>query len=378
LLFWPSSTWARTAGDGGAAFHGALLGVLILIRPAAAAFLVLLPMLWVSLRLSWRHLGLLACGVVLVLAPWIVRNTRSVGVPALTTNLGPNLLIGNHPGATGGYAPEVPPEMLPRRGLEREEHAASRDAAIHYIAQDPGAFLWRGLRKLGYLASAEGEVVVYAFHENPTDPGTRFREKYRSVPVALHLAVSLPYALLTLLRAPPGRARERVPRVAFVLGAHPFHVFRGGPVSFPTHALHRPFRGGAGRGRVGSCAAPPGERLGRRAFRMGALDARLDLGDFGGRRGLEFPPEYLVGKQAIQADNDAGDRVASPSAEISPALQRNRLTGREKCSKFRAADDAGRVIATSTWRNSRRAPILPRIGRRLMKSKWLRETIRGF
>jgi hypothetical protein len=89
--------------------------------------------------------------------------------------------------------------MLPRRGLEREEHAASRDAAIHYIAQDPGAFLWRGLRKLGYLASAEGEVVVYAFHENPTDPGTRFREKYRSVPVALHLAVSLPYALLTLL-----------------------------------------------------------------------------------------------------------------------------------------------------------------------------------
>lgn len=182
-----------------AAFHGVLLGVLILIRPATAAFLILLPMLWVSLRLRWQPLALFACGVILVLAPWIVRNARSVGAPVLTTNLGSNLLIGNHPGATGGYAPEVPPEMLPRRGHEQEENAASRDAALRYIAHDPGAFLWRGLRKLAYLASAEGEIVVYAFHENPADPGTRFREKYRSIPAAAHIAVSLPYALLVLL-----------------------------------------------------------------------------------------------------------------------------------------------------------------------------------
>ncbi len=216
--------------------HGALLGVLILVKPLAAAFLI--PVLWSFAGPRRLRAAALACGALLIVAPWMLRNARAVGTPALATNLGPNLLIGNHPGATGGYAPNVPSGMLPARGLEKDEDTASRRIALGYILHDPGAFLWRGIRKLAYLASSEGELAVYSFHPDPGDPRTRFREKYRSIPPGIHLALSLPYAL-TLLLGVLGLAVRRGPLgtafLAFLLSwlFSCFVFFAGSRFHFP-------------------------------------------------------------------------------------------------------------------------------------------------
>ena len=60
----------------------------------------------------------------------------------------------------------------------------------------------------------ESELVVSTFHPDPSDPLTSFREKARAVPLWVHAAVSVPFALLFLFGtigylAPPGGASPR-------------------------------------------------------------------------------------------------------------------------------------------------------------------------
>lgn len=97
---------------------GALLGLLALARENA---LVLAPVLAAAalLRGGARPALLLVLGLVLALAPAAVRNRVAGGEWHVTTaQFGPNLFIGNHPGATGMYRP-----LVYGRGDARHERA---------------------------------------------------------------------------------------------------------------------------------------------------------------------------------------------------------------------------------------------------------------
>ena len=108
---------------------GAALGLLALSRENA---LVLVPVLlvWLGFRARRRTAPVLLCvaGVAVVLAPVAVRNFRIGGELQLTTaQLGPNLYIGNHDGATGSYVP-----LRPGRGdasFERRDAAELAEVA---------------------------------------------------------------------------------------------------------------------------------------------------------------------------------------------------------------------------------------------------------
>jgi Flp pilus assembly protein TadD/4-amino-4-deoxy-L-arabinose transferase-like glycosyltransferase len=109
---------------------GAALGLLVLSRENAV---VLLPVLlvWLALRSRPRLAPVLLCvvGAGLVLAPVALRNLRIGGELLLTTaQLGPNLYIGNHAGATGSYVP-----LRPGRGdasFERRDATDLAEAAL--------------------------------------------------------------------------------------------------------------------------------------------------------------------------------------------------------------------------------------------------------
>ncbi len=114
---------------------GALLGLLVLVRENA---LVLAPLLAVFVvvagparpaRRRALALAVLALGLALPLVPVGLRNQAIGGAFLVTTaQLGPNLWIGNHPGASGRYEP-----LRPGRGdarFERDDARALAEQAV--------------------------------------------------------------------------------------------------------------------------------------------------------------------------------------------------------------------------------------------------------
>jgi hypothetical protein len=138
----------------------------------------------------------------------------------LATFLGVNLLIANHPGATGSYSVQSVPHVNVRG--EAATDSASFKVAMHHIWTNPGDFLELGGRKLLLLLISEGELEVGHFSPKAQDASARYLEKLRAVPAWIHLLVSLPTALVLILGSfgLATRARDRTGTVfaALALG----------------------------------------------------------------------------------------------------------------------------------------------------------------
>jgi tetratricopeptide (TPR) repeat protein len=149
---------------------GLLLGGLALTRENALALVpIVLAWLWVAFRetpgrqrLRWA--ACFAGGLAMVLLPVGARNAVVGGEFHLTTaQLGPNLYIGNHAGATGRYvalragrgsaevertdATELAEEALGRRLGPAEVSRFWTERALAWIASDPAAWMRLTVRK---------------------------------------------------------------------------------------------------------------------------------------------------------------------------------------------------------------------------------------
>jgi 4-amino-4-deoxy-L-arabinose transferase-like glycosyltransferase len=189
---------AAGRGRRASCLFGAVLGLLALIKPLALLLLPLLPLGARIERTRLPHVGWIALGMLLAFGPWLARNWIVLGSPTLTTSTGANLLIGNNPDATGGYV-NPPPAGIPPDATEVERNRGETRSALSYIRKEPIRFLRNGLLKVAHTAGSEGGMLVWSFHPSPTDPSTRVREKYRSLPLWLHAVVSGPYMLAALL-----------------------------------------------------------------------------------------------------------------------------------------------------------------------------------
>jgi tetratricopeptide (TPR) repeat protein len=153
---------------------GVVLGLLTLARENA--LLVVVPvlawLLWPAGVNRLRLAGAFVAGVALVLLPVAARNRAVGGELHLTTaQLGPNLYIGNHEGASGSYEP-----LVPWHGSARDERAdATRIAeeaigrplgpgevsrywtsrALDYIRSQPAGWLKLTARKIALALSAD-------------------------------------------------------------------------------------------------------------------------------------------------------------------------------------------------------------------------------
>lgn len=118
---------------------GGLVGFAALTYPV----LIVFPAVFLLER-QWRRLALVCAITAAVVSPWIVRNAVVLGVPALGTNGGVNLYIGNSPEAGGTfYEPELGKGM---GELERDAHL--RREALAWIAANPDQALRLSLKKL--------------------------------------------------------------------------------------------------------------------------------------------------------------------------------------------------------------------------------------
>jgi hypothetical protein len=89
---------------------GVLFGALVMVRPTSIVVAPLFVLLWwrVGLATAVKRAALVGAASLLLILPWTARNfTRMDSFVLISTNMGDNMCIGNHPGATGAY--EVPP-----------------------------------------------------------------------------------------------------------------------------------------------------------------------------------------------------------------------------------------------------------------------------
>lgn len=178
---------------------GICLGVLVLMKPSAIIFLLVLPFFYRRLSLTIRSLAPVALAFVLVLAPWFLRNYLAFGKLSLASNGGINLLIGNNPQATGAYGITFDPAILEAAKSEFEADQKAFQSASQYILENPGTFVVNAVKKLGRLFESEGGLLVWTFHPSPEDIHTRYAEKYASIPLSLTLLTNVPYLFMMLL-----------------------------------------------------------------------------------------------------------------------------------------------------------------------------------
>jgi 4-amino-4-deoxy-L-arabinose transferase-like glycosyltransferase len=117
-----------------------------LVRPIS---LMLLPVLLIVLivagtgwRLAIGYVGIATLAVVLVLTPWTIRNVRETdSFVVISTNLGDNLCMSRHAGATGafqsGSACTVRARGLKRPEYEVEVNNTNIRRAVRFVTSHP-------------------------------------------------------------------------------------------------------------------------------------------------------------------------------------------------------------------------------------------------
>ena len=156
LILTLQATDSRTSLSG--LWAGLAWGLAIMIKPHAApmAFLI---MLYLFARSSWKVATCLAAGVVIVLVPWVIRNTVTLGYPVLFATEGGETFLGANnpyvledPDTWGMWRGPISIEeyrvrLLPIRG-EVERNKEQFAIAMEYLKANPGIILKLVSRKL--------------------------------------------------------------------------------------------------------------------------------------------------------------------------------------------------------------------------------------
>jgi hypothetical protein len=134
-------TMALLLVRGRTAWAGVACGLLVLTRPSAQLFLVVVAA-WLIWRFGWRAAVRFAVVTIVVVAPWVVRNWVLVGTPAVVTSNGFNLVstYSKEAQASGGFADAVFDGRFTRINQtnrnEVELDRAYRDHALDAVRND--------------------------------------------------------------------------------------------------------------------------------------------------------------------------------------------------------------------------------------------------
>lgn len=124
---------------------GFLLGLSALVRPFSLLFLPALLGGWVAGGRPWGRAAIwtlwAALPVVVVLAPWVLRNQRELGTPVVSTNMGDTLCLDHREGAIGrftfprscfeGY------DGVPPSEIEQERNREGIRRAVQFVRDHP-------------------------------------------------------------------------------------------------------------------------------------------------------------------------------------------------------------------------------------------------
>ena len=143
------------------AVFGVMLGLSALVRPISLLFLPLLLIVWLATGIGWRRslaqTGVALAAGVAVIMPWSIRNFVVMDAPVfISTNLGDDLCIGHHPGASGHFEfgdycfNDAKYEGLDRKTFEVRRNNDDTRLAVKFAVHHPGAELKLLSRKAWY------------------------------------------------------------------------------------------------------------------------------------------------------------------------------------------------------------------------------------
>jgi 4-amino-4-deoxy-L-arabinose transferase-like glycosyltransferase len=154
------------------------LGACTLIRPQST-FLALpaIALAWALAGMGWRRwcarMGVLLVGIVVVVAPWTIRNAVVLdGVVLVSTNTGDNLCMGFNPDTTGGFmvAPYCETGEFYVQGIDQElrRDAEARSLALDWATGHLGELPGLSLRKLQitYANDRDGLRALESFDQD--------------------------------------------------------------------------------------------------------------------------------------------------------------------------------------------------------------------
>jgi 4-amino-4-deoxy-L-arabinose transferase-like glycosyltransferase len=223
LVALPASTkrigWRRPA------VFGVILALSALVRPISLMLLPVLLLVLIVAGTGWRlaigYVGIATLAVVLVLTPWTIRNVRETdSFVVISTNLGDNLCMSRHAGATGafqsGSACIVRAKGLKRPEYEVEVNNTNIRRAVQFVRSHP-----LSEAKLVFLRGYhtvendhDGLLASESYGANPFIPsvGRRFLE----IVANAYFFVAV---VLGLLAVPAFLGRHRPWRLFFLLAA---------------------------------------------------------------------------------------------------------------------------------------------------------------
>lgn len=156
--FWGKARWF--------VLSGLLLGLTCLTRSIAQIFLVCAAA-WVWIFLKERRMALITLGVaLLVIAPWVVRNTLLYDkFTGIESALGYDLYLGYHPEGTGTFQyPQSLDLMTMMNDSERDEVGIAK--TLEFIKANPGRMVYLFVRRAGYFFGLERRALTYFYSNN--------------------------------------------------------------------------------------------------------------------------------------------------------------------------------------------------------------------
>ncbi len=161
----------------GVAVAAVTLAAATMVRPQVLLTLAAVCLAWLLGGLGWRRVGALLAvccvALVVVIAPWAVRNERVFGhVVLISTNTGDNLCVGYQDDATGGftirescYTGEFYDDGP---GAEYRHDADTRRIAIDWIRENPEQLPWLSAKKLfqTFRSDSDGMAAVESYGED--------------------------------------------------------------------------------------------------------------------------------------------------------------------------------------------------------------------
>jgi 4-amino-4-deoxy-L-arabinose transferase-like glycosyltransferase len=162
---------ARAPGRWRMLATGVLLGLVGMVRPTSFVIAPLFLLLWwrEGVPLAIRRTALVGAAVLLVVLPWTVRNVvRMDSAVLISTNMGDNLCMGHHPGATGTYS--FADEHYCFAGLqsgerpefEIERQSETLDRALTHMREEPSQIVGLMPAKLRYTLDSDADGLTAA------------------------------------------------------------------------------------------------------------------------------------------------------------------------------------------------------------------------
>jgi 4-amino-4-deoxy-L-arabinose transferase-like glycosyltransferase len=144
----------------------------IFLALAALTRSVILPFIGLAVLWTWfilkqkRGAALMALTILVLIAPWIVRNSLlHHKLTGIESSMGYNLYVGYHPESNGSFTFGPSLDLIPiLDDAERDQLGAQK--ALEFIRAEPERFLPLALNRLGFLFGLEKRVLMYFYSNN--------------------------------------------------------------------------------------------------------------------------------------------------------------------------------------------------------------------